>query len=145
MSESCQLATISLDRHGADADEFALIRNGSGGRRVCLREIGGGALCHAVRRRSIGTRHKRSSEPGFLMGKIILIIALFGLLGAAVWFAVWGWTSLEGSIPPSGYVAMALGIVFSLVIGCGLMALIFYSSRHGYDEPAQQIEPREHD
>ena len=31
--------------------------------------------------------------------------------------------------------AMILGIVFSLVIGCGLMALMFYSSRHGYDEP----------
>jgi hypothetical protein len=21
------------------------------------------------------------------------------------------------------------------VVGCGLMALVFYSSRHGYDEP----------
>jgi hypothetical protein len=30
---------------------------------------------------------------------------------------------------------MALGIVLSLLIGCGLMALLFYSSRHGYDEP----------
>jgi hypothetical protein len=29
---------------------------------------------------------------------------------------------------------MWLGIVFSLVVGCGLMALVFYSSRHGYDE-----------
>jgi hypothetical protein len=33
-----------------------------------------------------------------------------------------------------GYIAMILGIVFSLVIGCGLMALMFYSSRHGYDD-----------
>jgi len=79
------------------------------------------------------------------MGKAILIIVLLGLLGAAIWFAVWGWTSLEGSIPPSGYVAMALGIVFSLLVGCGLMALMFYSSRHGYDESAQQIEPPEQD
>jgi hypothetical protein len=30
---------------------------------------------------------------------------------------------------------MTLGVVFSLVVGCGLMALLFYSSRHGYDEP----------
>jgi len=29
---------------------------------------------------------------------------------------------------------MILGIVFSLVIGCGLMALMFYSSRRGYDD-----------
>ena len=28
---------------------------------------------------------------------------------------------------------MALGVVFSLVVGCGLMALVFYSSRSGYD------------
>jgi len=25
---------------------------------------------------------------------------------------------------------------FSIVVGCGLMALVFYSSRHGYDEDA---------
>jgi hypothetical protein len=30
---------------------------------------------------------------------------------------------------------MALGVVFSLVVGIGLMALVFYSSRHGYDGP----------
>ena len=34
----------------------------------------------------------------------------------------------------NGYVAMALGIIFSTVLGCGLMALLFYSSRHGYDD-----------
>jgi hypothetical protein len=33
-----------------------------------------------------------------------------------------------------GYIAMILGIVFSLMIGCGLMGLMFYSSRHGYDD-----------
>jgi hypothetical protein len=40
-------------------------------------------------------------------------------------------------MPPAGYIAMTLGIVFSVVVGCGLMALLFYSSRHGYDEPPQ--------
>ena len=35
----------------------------------------------------------------------------------------------------SGYIAMIAGVVFSLIIGCGLMALLFYSSRRGYDEP----------
>jgi hypothetical protein len=38
---------------------------------------------------------------------------------------------------------MALGILFSLLIGCGLMALVFYSSRHGYDERAQGEESGE--
>lgn len=37
-------------------------------------------------------------------------------------------------MPAVGYFAMTLGVVFSLVVGIGLMALLFYSSRHGYDE-----------
>ena len=43
----------------------------------------------------------------------------------------------EPGEPLSGHflVAMILGTMFSLVVGCGLMALVFYSSRHGYDEP----------
>jgi hypothetical protein len=28
-----------------------------------------------------------------------------------------------------------LGVLFSLVVGCGLVALAFYSSRGGYDDP----------
>lgn len=35
-----------------------------------------------------------------------------------------------------GWVAMFIGVLFSLLIGCGLMWLSFYSSRHGYDERA---------
>jgi hypothetical protein len=31
---------------------------------------------------------------------------------------------------------MWLGIIFSLFFGCGLMALMFFSSRRGYDERA---------
>jgi hypothetical protein len=34
-----------------------------------------------------------------------------------------------------GYGAMTLGIVFSLLVGCGLMALVFFRNRRGYDEP----------
>jgi hypothetical protein len=32
---------------------------------------------------------------------------------------------------------MWLGIIFSLLIGCGLMALMFFSSRRGYDDRAR--------
>ena len=35
-----------------------------------------------------------------------------------------------------GWIALGLGTFFSLVIGCGLMALMFYSSRSGHDEAA---------
>jgi hypothetical protein len=78
------------------------------------------------------------------LGKIALVLALAGILAAACWFAADAWLDVTGPpMPTTGYVAMGLGVVFSLVVGCGLMALLFYSSRHGYDEPPQQIDDRE--
>ena len=71
------------------------------------------------------------------MRKYAVILPLVALLGATVWFAFYSWAAIEGpQMPTEGYVAMWLGIVFSLVVGCGLMALVFYSSRHGYDDAA---------
>jgi len=71
-------------------------------------------------------------------GTIALVVALFGILLASVWFAARAFTSVQGPpMPESGYVAMALGVGFSLLIGFTLMALLFYSNRHGYDEPAR--------
>ena len=64
-----------------------------------------------------------------------MVAVLFAILAAAVWFASTSWTVVSGPpMPTAGYVAMILGIVFSLLVGCGLMALLFYSSRHGYDD-----------
>jgi hypothetical protein len=72
------------------------------------------------------------------MGTVALVVSLFVILGAAIWWAVAFWMSVEGPpMPLAGHVAMWLGIVFSLVIGCGLMALVFFSSRRGYDDAAQ--------
>ncbi len=79
------------------------------------------------------------------MGRIAVVLTLLALLALSIWFAVYSWSAIEGPpMPTTGYVAMALGIVFSLVIGIGLMALVFYSSRRGYDAPAQEHrdEPR---
>lgn len=67
--------------------------------------------------------------------RALLIIVLFALLALAVWFAVAAWEHLGGdAIPFYGYVAIVGGVLFSLLIGGGLMALVFYSSRHGYDD-----------
>jgi formate hydrogenlyase subunit 3/multisubunit Na+/H+ antiporter MnhD subunit len=74
-----------------------------------------------------------------VLGTAALIAALFGILAAAVWLAVRTWMSAQGApIPPVGYAAMAVGVVFSLLVGFALMALVFYSSRYGYDERAAQ-------
>jgi formate hydrogenlyase subunit 3/multisubunit Na+/H+ antiporter MnhD subunit len=71
------------------------------------------------------------------LGIAAIVVPLLVILIAAVWFAARAWVSVEGPpMPKTGYVAMALGVIFSLVVGIGLIALVFYSSRHGYDEQA---------
>lgn len=71
------------------------------------------------------------------MGKVAIVGVLLALLGASLYYAVGLWTAVETEpMPPEIYVALGLGVLFSLVIGCGLMALVFYSNRHGYDERA---------
>jgi len=85
-------------------------------------------------------RNLVSSLNGMGWGGYTIIVVLLGLL---VWTSILagkGWSSAVGTeVPLGGYVAMALGIVFSLLVGVGLMALVFYSSRAGYDEPAKLI------
>ena len=84
---------------------------------------------------------KRTTTPGGLLGKLgtlALVLVLIAILAAAGWYAARAWVSVSGPpMPATGYIAMTLGVIFSLVVGCGLMALLFYSSRHGYDEPFQ--------
>jgi len=64
----------------------------------------------------------------------IAIAVLAGFLVGAIVYAVHSWNELAGvSIPPMGWVFMILGAFFTLVVGGGLMALVFYSSREGKD------------
>jgi hypothetical protein len=45
--------------------------------------------------------------------------------GVTIWWAIYAWNAVDVEMSVHGYIAMILGIVFSLVIGCGLMALMF--------------------
>jgi hypothetical protein len=73
--------------------------------------------------------------PWRTVGTAIMVAALIAIMAAALWYAASAWVFVSGPpMPTAGYVAMILGIVISLIVGCGLMALLFYSSRHGYDE-----------
>lgn len=69
------------------------------------------------------------------MKSVLVVLALLALLAVTLGWAVYAWNAIDVEMSVHGYVAMILGIVFSLLVGCGLMALVFYSSRHGYDEP----------
>jgi len=63
------------------------------------------------------------------------IVVLVGFLVAAISYAVHAWGELSGvGISPLGWVFMGLGTLFTVAVGGGLMALVFYSSRHDYDQ-----------
>ena len=76
------------------------------------------------------------------VGSWIILIVLLSLLASTSVIVYLGWTNgTDADVPASGYVAMAIGVIVSLAVGFGLMALIFYSSRKGYDEPPVLIIP----
>ncbi len=66
-----------------------------------------------------------------LVGSLIAILVLAIVYAAGVWFEL-------GNVGMTwhGYLAMGLGISLSLGLGVGLMALVFISSRRGYDDQA---------
>jgi hypothetical protein len=75
-----------------------------------------------------------------------VIVLLLGLLGLSVWFAIVAWNAFDGPpMPTIGWVALASGVILSLIVGCGLMALVFYSSRHGYDDQVIERKPHRRD
>jgi membrane glycosyltransferase len=77
-------------------------------------------------------------------GSWAVLIVLLLMLAATFVIVYLGWThAKDADVPISGYVAMAIGVIVSLAVGFGLMALIFYSSRKGYDEPPVLIIPAE--
>jgi len=73
----------------------------------------------------------------------LIVVALMALLGASIFYAYGIWTALGAADMPAWmYAAMAGGVIFSLLVGGGLMALMFYSSRAGYDDEAAHNDNR---
>jgi hypothetical protein len=74
---------------------------------------------------------------------ILLIAALVVMLGAAVAFSFHVWTSVGAddgqggeAMNHNGVTALIIGGIGSLALGGGLMALVFFSARRGYDDAA---------
>ena len=57
------------------------------------------------------------------------VVLVLGFLIAALWIGIG-----DSDISGAGWLAMGLGVVVTLALGIGLMALVFISSRRGYDE-----------
>lgn len=53
--------------------------------------------------------------------------------------SVWNWNVIgDSGIDLNGWIALILGVLATLAVGVGLMALIFISNRRGYDEPPER-------
>ena len=68
--------------------------------------------------------------------KALIFVILGAILIAAVVGAIGGMGRLGGEISVKGWIALAAGSILSLALGAGLMALVFYSARRGYDDRA---------
>jgi hypothetical protein len=95
-----------------------------------------------------GNRDRPATEPAMWSrlgaGSWIILIVLLALLIATGVIIYRGWTLGDApDVPAFGYAAMTFGVIISLAVGVGLMALIFYSSREGYDEPPVLIAPED--
>lgn len=65
----------------------------------------------------------------------LAVVIAAGFIVIAIVFAVNFWGSSDAGLSLAGWAAMILGVLVTLAVGIGLMALVFYSSRRGYDEP----------
>ena len=72
-----------------------------------------------------------------ILAVLILLLILTGIWAVSVWNA-----SNDVPMDKHGWIALGLGTFFSIVIGGGLMALMFFSHRSGYDDAADPFRKR---
>ncbi|MGE5272116.1 MAG: hypothetical protein ACM3JG_20870 [Thiohalocapsa sp.] len=65
----------------------------------------------------------------------VAAVALIGVGGlvAGLW-----WQLGDVEISAAGWAAMIFGVLLTLAVGVGLMALVFISARRGFDEPGER-------
>jgi hypothetical protein len=71
------------------------------------------------------------------MRTALTVAVLLALLAASAGVTLWAWREIgEVEISRHGMMALALGVGVTFALGAGLMALVFFSNRRGYDEQA---------
>lgn len=75
------------------------------------------------------------------MRTALTVLFLLALLAATTGVALWAWQAIDDTqISRHGLIALGLGAGLSFIVGAGLMALLFFSSRRGYDDRAHRFE-----
>ena len=73
----------------------------------------------------------------------LVIILLLAICGSAVFVGHYGWVSASDVVMPAwGWLMLGLGVFFTRLVGGGLMALVFYRSREGFDEPPELAQKK---
>ncbi|WPO42904.1 hypothetical protein [Tardiphaga sp. 42S5] len=70
----------------------------------------------------------------------LVAAVLAALLVGAIWYCVSIWRAAP-SMPLYGNIIMGVAAILVLMAGCGLITLIFYTPRKGYDESARSNRP----
>jgi len=66
----------------------------------------------------------------------IAVAVAIAVLAIVVVVIASAWSGLgDSGMREAGWGALVLGVVVTLALGIGLMALVFISNRRGYDEP----------
>jgi len=73
------------------------------------------------------------------MKTALLFTVLAVFLAVSVWFASRAWVGVDTEMSGHGWFAMGLGVGFSILVGAGLMALVFFSARRGYDDVDHEL------
>jgi hypothetical protein len=69
------------------------------------------------------------------MGRALVVLGFALAVAGAVFYFVEAWSSIGGArISVIGWLAIGGGAIVTLGLGGGLMALVFYSARRGYDD-----------
>lgn len=76
-----------------------------------------------------GSSSKVSISTLVAVGIAAAVVLVLAVIGVEFWTGIG-----HSEISPAGWVAMGVGILVTLVLGIGLMTLVFISSRRGYDE-----------
>jgi uncharacterized integral membrane protein len=72
----------------------------------------------------------------WLIGAGVLVLTVL-----ALWSVESAWSQVQVDMPAWAWLAIAGGAAMCFLVGGGLMTLIFYSSRQGYDEPPKIDRP----
>lgn len=68
-------------------------------------------------------------------GPILLVAGSLLMVAILIGYVIFAWSRTSSvALSAHGIAALVIGVVLTLAIGAGLMALVFYSARKGYDD-----------